>query len=157
MRLQTSYSFGVSLDESFDVVVNKACKELTKEGFGILREIDINKTFHNKLGRNFRDYIILGAFNPTLAWEAFGSEINIGILLPWNVVVYRGDDDKTVVMVIDPVAVLGIINNTGLTDIVRLVRSKMERVLDAMKRLAASTRFEKGGVTAGLAVALKQT
>ncbi|KAB0663856.1 DUF302 domain-containing protein [Oryzomonas japonica] len=132
MRLQTSYAFGVSLDGSFDAVEKKVREELAKEGFGVLTEIDVKQTFQKKLGRQFRDYVILGACNPTLAWEAFDSEINIGTLLPCNVVVYQGDDDKTAVMVMDPVAALGMIANDQLTKVAGQVRATMERVLDAL-------------------------
>ncbi|MDD2899835.1 MAG: DUF302 domain-containing protein [Desulfuromonadaceae bacterium] len=132
MNIATAYSFGRQIDEPFDEVLQKVRVELAKESFGILSEINIKDKFKEKLGKDFRDYVILGACNPPLAWEAFGSEINIGTLLPCNVVVYRDDEDKTVVMIMDPVAGLGIVSNPGLTGIAALVRGKMEHVLAAL-------------------------
>ena len=132
MELQTAYAFGRRFDTSFGEVEQKVRAELAKEGFGILTEFNVKNKFKEKLGRNFRDYVILGACNPALAWEAFAREINIGTLLPCNVVVYRDDDDKTVVMVMDPVAALGVIGNAGLTEIAAQVRVRMERVLAAL-------------------------
>jgi len=132
MELQTAYAFGRRFDTSFGEVELKVRAELAKEGFGILSEFNVKNKFKEKLGRDFRDYVILGACNPALAWEAFATEINIGTLLPCNVVVYRDDDDKTVVMVMDPVAALGVIGNAGLTEIAAQVRVRMEHVLAAL-------------------------
>ena len=132
MELQTAYAFGRRFDTSFGEVELKVRAELAKEGFGIITEFNVKNKFKEKLGRDFRDYVILGACNPALAWEAFAAEINIGTLLPCNVVVYRDDDDKTVVMVMDPVAALGVIGNAGLTEIAAQVRVRMEHVLAAL-------------------------
>ncbi len=129
MEVQTAYAFGKQIDAPFGEIEQKVRTELAKEGFGILTEINVQDTFKKKLGKDFREYVILGACNPALAWEAFGKELNIGTLLPCNVVVYRDDDDKTVVMIMDPVAALGVIGNAELTEIAAQVRVKMERVL----------------------------
>ena len=132
MELHTAYAFGKQIDAPFGKVEQKVREELLKEGFGVLTEIDIKSKFKEKLGKDFREYVILGACNPPLAWEAFSKEINIGTLLPCNVVVYRDDDAKTVVMVMDPVAALGVIGNTELTEIAAQVRARMKRVLAAL-------------------------
>lgn len=132
MEVKTSYAFGKRYDAPFGEVEQKVRAELAKEGFGVLTEINIQDKFKEKLGRDFRNYVILGACNPALAWDAFAREINIGVLLPCNVVVYQDDNSKTVVMVMDPVAALGVIGNTGLTEIAVQVRARMERVLAAL-------------------------
>jgi uncharacterized protein (DUF302 family) len=129
MGLQTAYAFGKQIDSPFGEVEQKVRQELAKEGFGVLTEINIKDKFKEKLGKDFREYVILGACNPALAYEAFAKEINIGTLLPCNVVVYRDDNAKTVVMVMDPVAALGVIGNAALTEIATQVRARMERVL----------------------------
>ena len=132
MELQTAYAFGKQIDAPFGEVEQKVRQELAKEGFGVLTEINIKDKFKEKLGRDFREYVILGACNPPLAWEAFDKELNIGTLLPCNVVVYRDDNQKTVVMVMDPVAALGVIGNPELSEIATQVRARMERVLAAV-------------------------
>ena len=132
MDVTTPYAFGKKVDAPFGEVEQKVRGELGKEGFGILTEINVQDKFKEKLGRDFREYIILGACNPALAWEAFHKELNIGTLLPCNVVVYRDDSGKTVVMVMDPVAALGVIGNPGLSEIAAQVRARMERVLAAL-------------------------
>src|SRR5512142_1239219 len=132
MKLTTPYAFGKTVALSYADAEKKVREELQKEGFGVLTEIDVKEKFREKLGREFRDYIILGACNPALAWEAFGKELDIGTLLPCNVCVYTGDDGQTVVMVMDPVAALSVIGNPELTELARNVRGKMERVLAAL-------------------------
>ena len=135
MKLRTLYAFGRKFNASFAEIEEKVREELAKENYGILTEINVNDTFKKKLDRDFRDYVILGACNPTLAWDAFAKEINIGTLMPCNVVVYRDDDDKTIVMVMDPVAALGLIGNADLTDNAVQVRAKMEQILDTLSNL----------------------
>jgi uncharacterized protein (DUF302 family) len=132
MDVTTAYAFGMKFDSPFAEVEQKVRNELAKEGFGILTEINVQDKFKEKLGRDFREYLILGVCNPALAWEAFAKEINIGTLLPCNVVVYKDDDNKTVVMVMDPVAALGVIGNVQLSEIAAQVRAGMERVLAAL-------------------------
>ena len=110
----------------------KVRDELVKEGFGVLTEIDVRKKFAEKLQKEFRDYIILGACNPHLAYEALGREVHLGTLLPCNVVVYVRDDGKTAVMVMDPVAALSMIGNPEITEIAKKVAEKMHRVLAAL-------------------------
>jgi len=129
MELATAYAFGREIAAPFAEVELKVRAALGSEGFGVLTEIDIKNKFKEKLGKDFRDYVILGACNPPLAWEAFDKEINIGTLLPCNVVVYRADNGNTVVMAMDPVAALGVIGNSELNEIAAQVRVKMERVL----------------------------
>src|SRR5512146_801919 len=122
MELTRAYAFGKTVALSYAEAERKVREELQKEGFGVLTEIDVKEKFREKLGREFRNYIILGACNPAMAWEAFGKELDIGTLLPCNVSVYSGDDGKSVIMVMDPVAALGMIGNPELTAIARLVR-----------------------------------
>jgi uncharacterized protein (DUF302 family) len=132
MELQTPYAFGKSLAEPFAAVDTKIRAELQKEGFGILSEIDVTAKFKEKLGKDFRKYLILGACNPALAWEAFARELNIGTLLPCNVVLYETDDGETAVMIMDPAAVLSLIDNPQVVELATTVKAKMERVLAAV-------------------------
>ncbi len=132
MELKTPYAFGKTVELTYGEAEKRVREELLKEGFGILTEIDVREKFREKLGKDFRDYIILGACNPALAYEAFGRELNIGTLLPCNVVVYGTDDGKTAVMVMDPVAALSVIGNPSLNELAARVKELMERVLAAL-------------------------
>ncbi len=132
MNLQKNYAFGKAVQTTFAATEARVREELLKEGFGILTEIDVASKFKEKLGKDFRKYLILGACNPALAWEAFGRELDIGTLLPCNVVVYEDDDAKSIVMIMDPVAALSLIGNPEIEELAMLVKQKMERVLSAL-------------------------
>jgi uncharacterized protein (DUF302 family) len=86
---------------SFVDAVLRTKEELTKEGFGILTEIDVRATLKKKLDIDYDNYIILGACNPPLAHKALMSEKDIGLLLPCNLVVYE-DGSKVYVSAIVP-------------------------------------------------------
>ena len=132
MELKTQYAFGKTLDMPFIEIERKVREELAKEGFGVVTEIDVRRKFTEKLQKDFRDYIILGACDPPLAYEALNLEINLGTLLPCNVVVYTRDDGKTAVMAMDPVAALSMIGNPGITAVAEKVAAKMRRVIAAL-------------------------
>jgi len=132
MELTTPYAFGKTVTLSYAEAEQRVREELLKEGFGILTEIDLQKKFKEKLGKDFRNYIILGACNPNMAYEAISREINLGALLPCNVLVYTDDNGATVVMVMDPVAALSMIGNPEMTAMAGMAREKMERMLAAL-------------------------
>ncbi len=132
MELNKPYAFGRTVDLPYAEAERRVRAELQKEGFGVLTEIDVRQKFQEKLGKEFRNYVILGACNPAMAYEAFGKELNIGTLLPCNVTIYDGDDGRTVVMVMDPVAALSMVGNPEMAEMAKIVKEKMERVLAAL-------------------------
>ncbi len=132
MELKTSYAFGKTVLTSYDETQQKVRDALAKEGFGILTEIDIRKKFAEKLHKEYRDYLILGACNPPVAYEALKREVNLGTLLPCNVVIYTMDDSSTAVMIMDPVAALGLVGNPQIEEIAQEIAGKLRRVLAAL-------------------------
>ncbi len=127
---KTPYGLNIQVALPYEVAVERARKELSKEGFGILTEIDVRATFKKKLDVDFRPYVILGACNPPLAHRALTVEPDIGLLLPCNVIVYAGDTpNSTNVVAIDPVVQLGITGNAELGSVADDVRQRLERVL----------------------------
>ena len=82
MELNTPYAFGKTVDMPYAETERKVRQELTKEGFGIINEIDFRKKFEEKLQKEFRNYIVLGVCNASLAYDALGTEVNLGALLP---------------------------------------------------------------------------
>ena len=121
-----------SVDGSFDEVLDRTVDALADEGFGVMWEVDARATFEEKLGESFRQYRILGACAPGLAYEALGHEDRLGALLPCNVVVQETDDDRVEVSVVDPVELLGLVDNPALDPIVDEVNERLERVLDVV-------------------------
>lgn len=125
---QTSYTFGVETNLSY-ANARKRVEELLKEvGFGILTEIDVKATMKKKLDAEFRPYVILGACNPKIAHEAFQLELEIGSLLPCNVIVYENDKGGTNVSFMDPLAALGLTGNRELTAQATKVRDLLQQV-----------------------------
>jgi len=123
------YYFSKTLDLSFDEAVARTREALSQEGFGVITEIDVQKTLKTKIGVDFRPYLILGACNPGLAHQALLIEDKVGTMLPCNVVVQQAPDGRTEIAAIDPVASMAAIDNPELTAKARLVGAKLQAVL----------------------------
>ena len=115
----------------YEEALRRVPEALKTEGFGVLTEIDVRETLKKKLGVDFRRYKILGACNPPLAHEALSKELEIGVLLPCNVIVYEGNDGKAVVTTVDPMQTVAR-ERPELRGIAEIVRSKLERVLASL-------------------------
>ena len=114
---------------SYDEVLGKLPDLLKAEGFGILTRIDVKQTMKEKLGVDFRRYTILGACNPPLAHQALSAEIEIGVMLPCNVIVYEDDRGKAVVTAVDPSQTVAAAH-PGLAGVAREVQQRLSRVLE---------------------------
>ena len=126
-----TYGFVKELEASFDEAVARVTEELKKEGFGILSSIDLKEKFREKLGIDFRKYVILGACNPPLAHRSLTAEENIGLLLPCNVIVYE-KDGKSVVGIIKPSVAMSMVENEELASTAATVETKLKNVFDAL-------------------------
>jgi len=124
----TSYAFGVETTMSFEEARQRVEALLKDVGFGILTEIDVKATMKKKLDVEFRPYVILGACNPQIAHEAFKRELEIGSLLPCNVIVYENDKGGTNVSFMDPIAALGLTGNKELTQQANQVSELLQQV-----------------------------
>ena len=129
----TTFGIRKTLDVTYDEALARVPEALKSEGFGVLTEIDIQSTLKQKLGVEFRRYKILGACNPPLAFEALQSELEIGLMLPCNVIVYEGDDGKAIVVAIDPTSTMPSIGNTKLTALAQTVKEKLTRALSKVE------------------------
>jgi uncharacterized protein (DUF302 family) len=119
--------FQVRLNVSYDEAVQRATAALKEEGFGVLTTIDVKETLKQKLNADFRRYVILGACNPSLAHRALNADLDVGLLLPCNVIVYE-QDGGAVVSLVDPLVILGVITNSALEPIANEARDKLQRV-----------------------------
>ena len=126
------YGFDVKYNGDFDAAVAKVTEELSKEGFGVLTEIDVSATLKKKLDIDRNPYRILGACNPQLANQALEADPDIGLLLPCNVVVRQEDDGSVTVAFMDPSAVLKLVEKEGVETLAGEVRARLERVRDAL-------------------------
>jgi uncharacterized protein (DUF302 family) len=125
------YVLGKTVGLGFDEAVARVTEALAKEGFGVLTEIDVAATLKKKLGLDMPPYRILGACNPQFAHQAIELEPQIGALLPCNVVV-REEGGKTLVDIMDPRAVLQLVERPEIEGIATEVRKRLERVIASL-------------------------
>jgi len=124
-----SYHFSKTVNVSFDAAVAATTEALKRHGFGVLTQIDVRDTLHRKIGVDFRPYLILGACNPKMAYEALTLEDKIGTMLPCNVVVQQRDCDEVEISAVDPVASMSAIDNPGLGKVASQVRELLKQVI----------------------------
>jgi uncharacterized protein (DUF302 family) len=126
---QLKYGFGIEVELPFDQAQSLVTNALREEGFGVLTEIDVSKTLKEKLGAELAPYVILGVCNPSLANRALGEDIDIGLLLPCNVVVRR-ENHSTLVSVLDPNVMSDLSGAPGLKAIADEAHQKLEWALE---------------------------
>ncbi|MEO8841018.1 MAG: DUF302 domain-containing protein [Kofleriaceae bacterium] len=119
------------LSMTYDEALARIPEALKTEGFGVLTEIDVAATLKAKLGVEFRRYKILGACNPTLAHEALGAMLEIGVMLPCNVVVYERDGGGATVIAVDPMQTM-VAQDGALASIAEQVRTRLVRVIEQL-------------------------
>ena len=130
-----SVRYGIlrTVDMEYEAAITKITETLKTQGFGILTEIDVKATLKKKLDKDFTPYIILGACNPPLAFRALSEEIDIGLLLPCNVNVYKDPKSgKTVVSAIDPQVLVEVTGRADLKPIADEVRGKLIAAIEAV-------------------------
>jgi uncharacterized protein (DUF302 family) len=122
------YGFSRTLSLPFDEVREKVTATLKAEGFGVLTEIDLKQKLKEKLGVDFRNYLILGACNPPIAHRVLGEELAVGLLLPCNVIIYS-DNDSTIVAAVDAEKMMSVVGNPNLEAAASEVNEKLKRAL----------------------------
>ncbi|MEE8574223.1 MAG: DUF302 domain-containing protein [Thermodesulfobacteriota bacterium] len=130
--MANKYSISTIVSYGYEEAVAEAREALANEGFGILTEIDVKAALKQKLDKDFTKYIILGACNPALAFEALTTEIEVGLLLPCNVIVYEAKDGAIVVAAIEPMTAMSFVGNPELASIAGKVKEKLERVIASL-------------------------
>jgi uncharacterized protein (DUF302 family) len=128
---RTPYGTRVTVPLPFDEAIARATALLKDEGFGVLTRIDVQQTLQEKIGVEFRRYVILGACNPKLAHRALEAELDVGLLLPCNVTVYE-TEGGTVVSFVDPAAMMGAAGNEQLRAVAAEAGARLARVRAAL-------------------------
>ncbi len=124
-------------DIDYDTAVLRVTELLAEQGFGVLTEIDVKATLKKKLDVNFSRYVILGACNPALAYQALTAEPDIGALLPCNVVVRESKGGGSVVAAFRPSIGFNMVNNDQIQPVAAEVEGRLQRVLDGLAAPAA--------------------
>jgi uncharacterized protein (DUF302 family) len=130
--MTTEYGYRTTLNVPYEVAIEKATTALREEGFGVLTEIDVKATLKKKLDADFRRYIILGACNPKLAYQALQSELEIGLLLPCNVIIYETDEGQSVISIVDPLSMLGVVESPQLDPVANEAQTRLRRVIETV-------------------------
>jgi uncharacterized protein (DUF302 family) len=131
------YGMHLALELPYDEAVEQATLALKEEGFGVLTEIDVKATMKKKLDKDFRRYMILGACNPPLAHQALTAELNIGLLLPCNVIVYETDEGGSVVSIVDPLAMMSVAGSEVLQQVAAEANTRLNRVMARLRQTVA--------------------
>ena len=129
--MENNYGFGLTLPLALAEARQKTTEALAKEGFGIVMEIDMQKTILGKINQDVGPYTVLGACNPKLAHEAITAEANMGLLLPCNVLL-RGVKGGTEVSFLDPAAMFSLVKNPQAAHLAEDVRNRLKRVAEAL-------------------------
>ena len=131
---ETRYGLKIDLPVPYDTAVERATEALRQEGFGVLTTIDVRQTLKQKLDRDFRRYVILGACNPVLADRALHAELDIGLLLPCNVIVYEREPGTSTVAAMAPLPAMGLVGNPDVVSVAREADAKLRSALDRLER-----------------------
>ena len=133
MATIASYGIRTTVPTTYEETIPRVVEALKNEGFGVLTEIDVAATLKAKIDVDFTKYIILGACNPRLAHATLQEELEIGLLLPCNVIVYEAPDShETVVSAVDPERMLSIVDNPSLAPRAAEVKAMLQKAIDAL-------------------------
>jgi uncharacterized protein (DUF302 family) len=131
----TRYGLRVHVNLPYEAAIDQVKQSLQQEGFGVLTSIDVQQTLKQKLDRDFRKYMILGACNPALADKALHAELEIGLLLPCNVIVYEREGGGSAVAAMAPLPAMAIVGNPTVAAVAQEADARLRR---ALKRLEAA-------------------
>lgn len=132
--MQTTLGLNITLQTDFDSAIEQVTNALKKEGFGVLTEIDVKETLKQKLNVDFRPYKILGACNPALAHRALSQTPEAGLLLPCNVTVTQVNESHVQVSIVDPLAMMQILQDEHLNAVAQLAHERLNRVIAALEQ-----------------------
>ena len=130
---ETRYGLRVNLNVPYEQALERATAALKEEGFGVLTSIDVQQTLKQKLDRDFRKYVILGTCNPPLADRALRAELEVGLLLPCNVVVYEREPGTSTVSAMAPLPAMGIVGNEELRAVAEEADARLRRALGRLE------------------------
>ena len=124
----------VYLSTNYETALEQVTEALKTEGFGVLTEIDVKATMKKKLDVEFRNYKILGACNPPLAYKALSAAPETGLLLPCNVTVSEEENGKILVHLINPEMMMSVVNNPALAEVALDAKERLNRVAESLAK-----------------------
>ncbi|MBL4593475.1 MAG: DUF302 domain-containing protein [Flavobacteriales bacterium] len=127
-----SYYFSKTIEGTFSSAIELITGALKDAGFGVITEIDMKATLKNKLDVDFKNYTILGACNPSLAYQALQKEDKVGLMLPCNVIVQEVAENQIEIAAVNPLASMQAIENTGLKNVAEEVTGKLSAIISSL-------------------------
>lgn len=127
-----TYHFSKVVDASFEEAIAQVTESLKQEGMGVLTEIDVQAAFKKKLDIEFRQYKILGACHPQIAYQMLQTDDKAGVLYPCNVVVQEHNDGRVEVSAVDPLMMFLTLHSPKAKEIAIDASQKMQRVIDRL-------------------------
>lgn len=134
--MPSELSFDIRLAKPYDQAVDMCISALKDEGFGVLTKIDVQATIKEKLGHDFRPYVILGTCNPPLAHRALFADPTIGMMLPCNVTIEAEDQSSSIIRIVNPEMMMGVGNyetNPEIQDVAESAKEKLLRVAQKLQ------------------------
>lgn len=132
-KLIMNYYFNKTVQNDFETSKAMVIDALKSEGFGIVSEIDMQAKLKEKLGVDFKKYLILGACNPSFAYKALLAEDKIGVMLPCNIVLIDNGNGSTEVAAIHPDVSMMAIENPALETFAHEITEKIKKVISMLK------------------------
>jgi len=130
---KSNHGYLREVDLRYDTAVLRVTEALKAQGFGILTEINVKETLKKNLDKDFTPYVILGACNPNLAFQALSAETDIGLLLPCNVIVYENPaGGRTVIGVPDAETMVQLTSRKDIEPVARQARERVAAALEAV-------------------------
>lgn len=133
MTEDQDYAFRTRLNVPHEEALNRVKVALKEEGFGVLTSVDVKATMKEKLDVDFSPYTIIGACNPPLSHEALIRELEAGLVLPCNVIVYK-ENEGSAVSITDPSAMMRVLGMPSLEEIAQEARKRLERVMVSLSK-----------------------
>ncbi len=131
--MNTEYGYNVTLDASYEEAMERVTAALKSQGFGVLTEINVKETLKKKIDVDFQKYSILGACNPPLAHQALQADLEVGLLLPCNVIVFENEHrEGTTVSIVNPMAMMQGSSNANLAAVAEEADRRLRRVIESL-------------------------
>jgi len=138
MNEKRNYAFNTVLDIPYEQALEKVKAGLKEEGFGVLTEVNVKQVMSEKLGVEFRPYTIIGACNPPLSHRSFTTNLEAGLVLPCNVIIYE-QDGKSAVVIADPVTMISTIGDLRLNEVANEARLRLQRVVENIEKVPVNS------------------
>ena len=135
---KTGYAFRTEIELPYKKTVEKVKEELMVEGFGVLTEVDVEQVMSEKLGVKFRPYTIIGACNPPISNRAFNTNLEAGLVLPCNVIIYE-QGGRSIVEIADPATMIATIGDPRLDVVADAARTRLLRVITKLERVPVNS------------------